>query len=214
MSTWKVALAGAALVGCMAVPASAQMLGGPWHVKGFGGVTIPQSDDFNINLRGAPDSADSGLSYDNGYTLGIAAGLGVTPNVAVELEYAYRKADAELKGTGGDNGTTESNAWMANALYNFTPLGAAGEWKPYVGGGLGVADLNVEGLDLGGDFDSDYNFAYQLIGGVGYQVTPTLTLPGEVRYFGINDQDLENNDLQFKTTYHTVDLLFGAQFAF
>ena len=63
---------------------------------------------------------------------------------------------------------------MANALYYFTPVGVAGAWQPYAGGGLGVADLNVDDFpnELGGDFDSDYKFAYQLIGGVAYNITP------------------------------------------
>ena len=79
-----------------------------------------------------------------------------------------------FKNTDAPSGTTESNAWMANALYKFTPLGATGAWQPYAGGGLGVADLNVEASGVpGGDMDSDYNFAYQLIGGVGYEVSPS-----------------------------------------
>jgi opacity protein-like surface antigen len=105
---------------------------------------------------------------------------------------------------------------MANALYNFTPLGATGAWQPYAGGGLGMADLALEDIDGddGGDFDGDYNFAYQLIGGVAYNINPSWKLNGEVRYFGINDQDLENDFLSFKTTYHAFDLLFGATYSF
>ena len=138
-----------------------------------------------------------------------------TPNVAVELEYAYRNADAELRNSDGDSGKTESNAFMVNALYNFTPLGATGQWQPYVGGGLGAADLNIESFDLvGGDLDSDYNFAYQVIGGIGYAVNPNLSLIGELRFFGINDQEFESDVLSLKTTYHTMDLLFGATYSF
>ena len=139
----------------------------------------------------------------------------MTPNVAVELEYAYRNADAELKNSGGDSGKTESNAFMVNALYKFTPLGAR---RP-------VAALRRrrprrgrperrELRPVGGDLDSDYNFAYQVIGGVGYAVNPNLSLIGELRFFGINDQDFESDDLSFKSTYHTIDLLFGATYSF
>ena len=209
----RVALAGAALAGLLGGPVAAQGLGGPWYIKGFGGATFPQDDDFQLN--DPIGSFDTGLEYDTGYILGFAAGLGVTPNVAVELEYAYRNADAELKDSGGDSGKTESNAFMVNALYKFTPLGAGGQWQPYVGGGLGAADLNVESFDLvGGDLDSDYNFAYQVIGGVGYAVNPQLSLIGELRFFGINDQDFESNDLSFKSTYHTIDLLVGVTYSF
>lgn len=214
---WRVALAGAALAGLLAGPAAAQGfgLGGPWYIKGFGGATFPQDDDFGVTDRLGGGPFDSGLSYDTGYILGFAAGLGVTPNVAVELEYAYRNADADLT-DGGPSATTESNAFMVNGLYKFTPFGAGGQWQPYVGGGLGAADLNIgdTSFDIGGDLDSDYNFAYQVIGGVGYAVNPNLSLLGELRFFGINDQDIENDDFKLKTTYHTVDLLFGVAYSF
>jgi opacity protein-like surface antigen len=212
----RLALAGAALLGLLGGPAAAQgWMDSTWYIKGFGGATFPQDDDFQVNNRGGGGSFDSGLSYDTGYILGFAAGLDVTPNVAVELEYAYRNADADFT-NGGPSGKTESNAFMVNALYKFTPLGATGQWQPYVGGGLGAADLNVEDLsfDVGGDFDSDYNFAYQVIGGVAYQWTPNWSMNMEARFFGINDQDLENDDSKFKTTYHTFDVLFGATYHF
>jgi opacity protein-like surface antigen len=105
---------------------------------------------------------------------------------------------------------------MVNALYNFTPIGMSSQWQPYAGGGLGVADFNLEqvdGLD-GGDLDSDYNFAYQLIGGVAYVLPSGWTLNGEARFFGINDQTVENDFVSFKSTYHTFDLLFGATYHF
>ena len=53
-----------------------------------------------------------------------------------------------------------------------------------------------------------------MIGGVGYAVNPNLSLIGELRFFGINDQDFESDDLSFKSTYHTIDLLFGATYSF
>jgi opacity protein-like surface antigen len=215
---WRWALAGAALAGLLSGPAAAQgfFMDHSWYIKGFGGATFPQDDDFELDERAGPLSVDTGLNYDTGYVLGIAAGVGLTPNVAVELEYAYRNADAEFKNSGGVNAKTESNAFMVNALYKFTPLGANGEWQPYVGGGLGAADLNIEDLpsEAGGDLDSDYNFAYQVIGGVGYAINPNLSLNGELRFFGINDQDLENDDLSLKTTYHTIDLLVGLTYSF
>jgi opacity protein-like surface antigen len=210
------AVVAAAVVGLSASVASAQGFGGgSFYVKGFGGLTVPQEDDFALDERFGTASSDTGLDFSNGYVLGIAGGYEMTPNFAVELEYAYRSADADFTRDiqTADNRTTESNAFMVNALYNFTPHGP---WQPYVGGGLGVADLNVEQIPTaaGGDFDSDYNFAYQLIGGVGYELPSGWTLNGEARFFGINDQDLENDDLQFRTNYQTFDLLFGATYRF
>ncbi len=208
--------AGAAAVALCALAGSASAQGlnaSSFYLKGFGGWTFPQDDDFQFNARGTGRSTDSGLNYSNGYTLGVAAGFAVTPNVSAEFEYAYRNADADLKNI-DDGGSAVSNAWMVNALYNFTGFGMNGAWRPYVGGGLGMADLQIDKLNLDGDFDSDYSFAYQLMGGVAYDLNPNWSLNGEVRYFGVNDQDLSNNDFSFKTPFHTIDLLFGATYHF
>lgn len=189
--------------------------GGGFYLKAFGGATWPQDDDFQVNNRLGGGSFDSGLNYDTGYVLGVAAGWDATPNVAVEIEYAYRNADADLTG-GGPSATTESNAFMLNGLYKFHGVGPNAAFRPYLGAGIGAADLNVGDLsfDIGGDLDSDYNFAYQVITGVAYSVSPNFDITGEVRFFGINDQDLENDELQFKSTYQTFDLLIGAVYRF
>lgn len=212
-------LAGTALAASLMIAAggaAAQGLGAAsWYVKGFGGATFPSDDDFELTERGVGGLGNVDLSFDTGYVLGIAGGLMATPNVAVELEYAYRNADAEADGADGSN-KTESNAFMVNALYYFPPLGATGAWQPYAGGGLGAADLNIEEISslAGGDLDSDYNLAYQLIGGIAYNINPNFSLNGEIRFFGINDQDLENDLFRIKTTYQTFDLLFGATYRF
>lgn len=215
-TTVTLAAAAALVIGAGAAANAQGLGGGPFYVKGFGGFTFPQDDDFKINARDGSGSIDSGLNFDTGYTLGIAGGYLVTPNIAVELEYAYRNAEADFKDVNVGNKRTESNAWMVNALYLFTPVGATGAWQPYAGGGLGAANLNVGQISAsdGGNFDSDYNFAYQLIGGVAYNWTPAWSMNMEARFFGINDQDLENDDVSFKTTYQTFDLLFGATYHF
>ena len=81
---------------------------------------------------------------------------------------------------------------MANAIYWFNPVGvgATAQLRPYAGGGLGAADLTSRVDELGGgDFDGDYEFAYQLIGGVAYDVNPKFSITTEVRFFGISEQD-------------------------
>jgi opacity protein-like surface antigen len=214
IGNWITLGAASAVLALCATGASAQGLAASsFYIKGFGGLTVPQDDDFELNERGGPGSVETGFDFSNGYVFGLAGGYAVTPNVAVELEYAYRNADTELKNLSSGKRTTESNAWMVNALYTFT---STGPWQPYAGAGLGMADLNLEQIPgiAGGDLDSDYNFAYQLIGGIGYQLPSGWMLNGEVRYFGINDQDLESDTLQLKSTYRTFDLLVGATYRF
>ena len=141
----------AAGVALSAGGAAAQGLfgGGSWYVKGFGGATWPQDDNSELDIRGVGTVIpDSGLDFDTGYVLGIAGGYMIRPNVSAELEYTYRNADAELKETDTDSHTTESNAWMANAIYWFNrAVGATAQLRPYAGGGLGAADFNFEEVD-------------------------------------------------------------------
>ena len=94
--------------------------------------------------------------------------------------------------------------------------GATAQLRPYAGGGLGAADFNFEAVDelAGGDFDSDYEFAYQLIGGVAYDVNPKFNITAEVRFFGISDQDLENDLFSIQDPLPDLDLLVGAIYRF
>lgn len=184
-----------------------------YYLKGFGGWTVPQNNDFQLNDRVTGDSISSGLDYDSGYVLGAAVGYEVNPNVALEFEYTYRNSDATLKNTGGLDGEVQSNAFMANAIYKFNGIGPNGAFKPYVGAGIGTADQKYEPDGLG-SLDGDYNFAYQFITGIAYDVNPSWTLNGEVRYFGITDQTLENADFGFKNSYNTFDAIVGATYHF
>lgn len=194
--------------------ATAQGLGNSRaYMKIFAGATVPQDDTFSLDESGE-DPLSSGLDYDAGTIFGIAAGYNVTPNAALEFEYAYRVADATLDAGSEVDGQTKASSYMANAVYTFNPVDAAGAVKPYAGIGLGATDLTYEpgsGLErLGGDL----SFSYQAIAGIGYQVNESWTLSGEVRYFGVTEDDLSNSFAGFKTTYQTLDALVGATYRF
>lgn len=181
-----------------------------YYIKGFGGWAMPGDEDFTLNDRDTGTGASSGLDYDTGYLLGAGVGYDYSPSLSLEAEYVYRDADARLRG--GAKGSTESNAWMVNALYRFRPLGPGEAFHPYAGGGIGMADLTVE--NAGETFGSDYEFAWQLIGGVGYDVTPNVQLFGEARYFAINEESVGNGGFDFRSGYDGVDVLFGASYRF
>jgi opacity protein-like surface antigen len=181
------------------------------YLKLFGGWTIPQDEDFELNDQDT--SRSSGFDFDSGYAVGAALGFAYSPNIAIEMEYVYRNADAKLKGTRNTNsGTLDSNAVMVNAIYAFPPFGATSMFHPYVGAGLGVGDFSYDRDDL--ELDSDYNLAYQIIAGISYDVSYQASLYTEARYFGINEQTIENDDYSFKAGYGTIDVLFGYSYKF
>lgn len=195
---------------------------GKWYVKGFGGATWPSGEDGDISGVPGTSAARGDADYDTGYTLGAAVGAYFTPNFAMELEYAYRNADADTEVTVTDNagntdsetfgGDAHSNAVMLNAIYNFGGLGANGAIMPYVGGGLGWANAEI---DIDGTFERENALAYQLIGGVGYAVTPAWTLLGEVRWFATDSGNWDGPDgVSWDAKFETFDLLVGATYSF
>ena len=124
-----------------------------------------------------------------------------------ELEYTYRNADV-------DNGSSTSNAIMLNALYKFNGMGPNSAWQPYIGGGVGAANLDID-VNNFGTFSQNNGWAYQLIAGVGYDLTPNWTLLSELRWFQIQHSDLDGpGNLKVDSGYDGWDLLFGASYNF
>lgn len=203
--------AAALTAGLFAGGAASAQAPGQLYLKAFGGATFPQSDDFTLHSTLTGASAQSGLDFDTGYVAGFAGGYKITPNVAVELEYAYRSADVSVNKV-SDGGKSSATAVMVNGIYKFDPMGATGAFRPYAGLGLGAAKQQV--ADVGNTLTGDATFAYQLIGGVSYDLSPEFSLLGELRFFGINDQTLENDAFSFKSPYHTLDLLVGGTYSF
>jgi opacity protein-like surface antigen len=182
---------------------------GTWYGKVFGGATFPQSEDPVLRGGGAGGQSFD-LDYNTGFTLGGAVGFDYTPNFAMELEYAYRQADLDDPVAGH----TSSNAVMLNALYKFNAMGPNGAVVPYFGGGLGWANIDAA-TDQFGSFKRDNTFAYQVIGGVEYEMGPAWSLLGELRWFGTDEGAAEGPGGQhFETQLETVDLLVGASFNF
>jgi len=215
------ALAAAALATTLAVgPAAAQgmLQATDFYLKGFGGFSFP--GDERARFSGSA-SGGGNARLDDGWGVGGAFGAMIAPNVATELEVAYRTADLDRIGRRGDplgrGGESRSTSFMLNAFYVFDGMGAAGGVTPYVGGGLGAARqaLNIDGGPLRGNYDEDRLLAYQAIGGVAYGLTPTTSLFGELRYYGIDERTLKGpRGKNVRYDYHTVDVLFGAKFSF
>lgn len=178
----------------------------------FGGWTAPMSQDFDLDREGGARRS-SGLDFDGGFAVGGALGFEINPKATIEAEYVHRASDADLKGTRNtDTASTRSNAVMVNALYHFGDRDAEGSIRPYLGAGIGAADLRIDRDDL--DLDSDFGLAYQAIAGVSYDVSYQASLFGEVRYFAISEQSVENDDYSFDSGYDSFDILIGYGYRF
>lgn len=209
------AVAIAALAGGAGMASAQAFSLGEVYVKGFGGATWPSSFDSTLEEDGEQIALPD-FDHDTGYTLGAAVGAAFTPNISMEIEYAYRSADFTVRDRDeGDqaNGDTSANAFMFNALYVFDGMGATGAVQPYLGGGIGGA--NVETSVGGQNFDADTLLAYQLIGGVGYELNPNVSLYAEGRWFQTESGKFDGpGSERFDGEFETFDLLVGMRYVF
>lgn len=186
-----------------------------WYGKAFGGATFQQDSDVDV-FAGGSRFASGDIDFDTGYTVGAAVGANFTPNFGMELEYAYRRSDVDrlrLDGENEDGGKSRSDAFMLNALYSFDGMGANGQWRPYVGGGVGTARVRIG--PEGDSVSRDWILAYQVIGGVAYDVTEQWSLNGEVRWFATEGGRYDiGGGANLKADWETVDVLVGATYRF
>jgi len=117
-------------------------------------------------------------TFDLGYSAGVQVGYAFG-GPRLEFEYNYRNNAANTiataDGTRSASGELTSNNFMVNALYDFD---TGSKWVPYIGIGLGIADVNVNNIHasapvtVGGYLDgSSSKFAAQFIVGVEYAMS-------------------------------------------
>jgi opacity protein-like surface antigen len=129
----------------------------------------------------------STAKFDSGFAVGGRVGYEMGP-WRFEEEYAYRGNDISSLANGGipvlgASGSRQSHAFMTNLLYDIS-LG----WPvtPHIGIGIGAANLidkaSAPGFGTLRD-DSDWQFGYQAIGGIRYNLTPNFAFDVDYRYF-------------------------------
>src|SRR5689334_4383884 len=165
---------------------------------------------------GLPDQTDTiaGVTsftarFNNGFNAGVRGGWEWGP-WRFEEEYSYRQNGARdvvgsnfiVKGVGGNRHT---NSIMTNVLYDVTlgyPI------TPHFGFGVGAADV-FDGLKLPGIGqlfnNSSWQFGYQGIAGIRYNLSPNFTLDLDYRYFATTRPTLgiPNSNLRYRTSYQT-----------
>lgn len=136
-------------------------------------------------LRKIEDSSVT-ATFDSGYGFLFAAGLD-TGKLRVEGEIGYRSADIDTLGLlgiiGPGSGDISVLSFMANGYYDFEITNS--NWTPYVGAGFGIIDSDLEGT---GTFfrvtGGNTNLAYQLMLGLGYEVSSNFMLTAGYRFLG------------------------------
>ncbi len=205
-----------------------------WYVSGQAGASFLSYADLD-DPTGTLAEPDTKFDFDIGFNVAGAIGYAFINNFRVEAEVNYAKHDIDqfttttpcvgfclpLFGSGegrriiGGGGDVTAVSFMANAFYD---IDTGGRWRPYLGGGAGIAIISVNDVAISGvplADDDDTVFAFQLGAGIGYEFTPTTTLSFDYRFFSTADPDFKTADgTPFGFEYHRHDIRAGVRFSF
>ena len=171
----------------------------------------------NIGFGIRPDASiagPAGNEFDNdpAVVLNGAIGIELNPMIRVEGEIGWHYNTADVNGFPQDFSFSVVS-FMGNGYFDIptnTPL------RPYLGAGIGFGVVGVYEEAFGFDAnDSDLVGAFQLMAGLGFDITPRATLTFGYRYFTTTDPTfILPISGPFDTEYSSHDFLFGARFRF
>jgi OmpA-OmpF porin, OOP family len=165
--------------------------------------------------------------FDTGWLLAAAVGYRWPGGLRTEVELGYRNNDAagvfEFPNGGGGfthtnvNGGVSQFSVLVNAFYDFP---VAENFSLTLGAGIGgaSADVDVAGSsDLLIEGDSEWGFAYQLIAGASFAVSPECDVFVQYRYFGndgaVTTYPPPNNPLATELDLDSHGVLLGFRVA-
>ena len=179
-----------------------------------GGGSVAFDSDIDNSRAGLDD-----LSHKAGFATGGTIGYRWPFRLRTEVEATYRSNKADEIEIGGRdrnaNGRVSALSVMLNGFYEFDNRS---RWTPYVGGGLGFARVNWDDIEGGGNdlFDeTEYLFAAQIGGGVGFLISEDVTLSFDYRALATSEAqfDDETGD-DIKLGYASSSLWVGLRFTF
>lgn len=185
------------------------------YVSVKGGWTKAEDTNYSIGAGRVE------TNYDDGYTASAAVGGRFYGMGRAELEVMHQKAGVDSQSLNGGAttnskvGETKLNAAMVNGYWDM------GDWvgvKPYIGAGVGAANLRFEnhGLNNAQIMDDDDNvFAYQGMAGVAYDINPCWAVTGEYRYVGTGDASVRSaGGVSSDVDYQSHSALVGVRYTF
>ena len=166
------------------------------------------------------------VDYDEGYSLSLMLGYALGNGLRLEAEAGYIKngfQEINVRTPGvfaaqletGENkleGDLSAKHLMMNAYYD---INLGNDFVPYIGGGLGAAELSSE-MESAGNLlvdGGDCLFIYQVGAGLGYKISgyssgPDITVSLDYRYLA----SLKGTRFKQKLTGHFIEGEFGGHY--
>jgi opacity protein-like surface antigen len=172
---------------------------------------LPYQTDTIDGLRPVP------VQFNAGYNVGARGGYQLA-SWRFEEEYSYRRNGvAEYDDNpNGSSGNRHTHSIMTNVIYDLTT-----GWPvtPHIGVGIGAMDV-FDGLKVPSRRlvfnDSSWQFAYQAIGGLRYDINPVLALDLDYRYLATTESTfrIPNTSLHYRTSANTNNFVASLTYRF
>lgn len=172
-----------------------------WYLRGDIGYKLYNDPDISFNTPTYSDSWNN-TSLDGTAVLGLGVGYQFTDYIRADItaDYEFKSGaygEGYCGGCGGVGHTVETadiDAWtiLANA---YVDIGTWGGFTPYIGGGVGTAYLNTSNISyvnpngVTGTWDGNgqWNFAWALMAGASYAISPNTAIDFNYRYLNLGD---------------------------
>lgn len=186
--------------------------GGYFSLSGM----LTKTSDLSGSERTDGVKSKYDLEMDVGFGAAVAIGAEFPSGWRAEAEFAYRQAgidefkDLKIGGVKlGDfddyKGKLKTMSLMGNGYFDFEAMGVA---RAYLGAGVGLARhrLSIPAQTIVNDTwmvpvnkvsGSDTVFAYQVMAGVRYPLSPVTDLRAGYRYFGTGDMKGDGVELSY-----------------
>ena len=182
-----------------------------WAQTGPRGLYASGNIGFGIRPDANAVGAPIDIQNDPAFVINGAIGMELNPMTRIEGEIGYHHNTADLSPFANEF-IFSMVSFMGNGYFDIptnSPL------RPYVGAGIGFAVAGVEEEAFGfTSTDSDLVGAFQLMAGVGFDISPRSTLTFGYRYFTTSDPDFFTAFGPLETEYTSHNFLFGARFRF
>lgn len=187
----------------MATATPAAMASTPgYYFSGLAGASLLPSLGYK-DSTGLKTSAD----FDDGYVFGGAFGYDTGNGWRYEVDSLYQLSGIDSFGASPSTGHLSSSSLMFNTTFDLTQNTL---FTPYLGAGIGLQDA---GGEINGFSGHRWKPAYQLEGGLRYDISPDVSLFGEYRFSqseaarlsdanAIADQHFSDHALMVGVTYH------------
>ena len=174
-----------------------------------GGLAVLQDSD----LEEGAVTGELGIEIGGVFT--IAGGYRFNDRFRADVEFGYQVNDVDnltisflgLSASANASGDVTTLSFMANGYFD-VPFGNP-ELKPYIGAGIGFANVEADVTVLGVNSTSDDTaFAYQLSAGIRYKLGENVDLRAGYRMMGTAELDFDGTEADYLSHNFMVGITF------